>query len=206
MAVDEMQVKGLLNKLKKDFALTAESTKGINLGHFPSFNKGDNFKIIYAWKFPHPLQSIYLVKYRNSYNINIVAPQLGAHSPHTKTFNCLGLYTRLDHTIPDFTIRPNTLADKFVNLFLRHSIKVKEFQEFNHKYLLESPNSSTIEQVIGGDFFNLMFDTNDLNVEVRDNRCWIFCLKPLDYHYCRVAIQLSEEIVKRSIINNMDSY
>jgi hypothetical protein len=202
MTEDEKQIKKVLNRLKTDFSLTAEPTKGLNFDHFSSLNKGDNFSIIYAWKFSLPLQSIYLIEYQNSYRLNISAPELGPHSPHTKTFKCFCLYIKPDHTISDFIIRPNTLADKFVNLFLHRSIKVKELPAFNHKYILESPDSGTIEQVIGVNFFKLMSDTNDLNVEVKDNSCLIFCLNPLDYYSCSIMIQLSEEIVKRSVINN----
>lgn len=187
MAEDAKQEKEILAELKKDFPLTKESKKAIDLSQFSSFRRGDNFRITYAWRLTNAAQKVNFVKYRNS----LATPD--------EDHRYAGVCIHLDHTMPPFTIRANTTGDKFLNLYFPDSVKVKTVPAFNHKYILESTLGSAIEQTIGADFFNLIMTGEDLNVEVNNDKCLIYGLKPFSYNDCKVMFQLAQEIIGRNI-------
>jgi hypothetical protein len=186
MAEDAKQEKEILAELKKDFPLTKESKKAIDLSQFSSFRIGDNFKITYAWRLTNTAQKVNFIKYRNS----LAIPD--------EDLRYAGICIQLDHTMPAFTIRANTTGDKFLNLYFPDSVKVKTIPAFNHRYILESTLGSAIEQTIGVEFFNLIMMGEDLNVEVTNNKCLIYGLKPFSYIDCKIMFQLAKEIIERN--------
>ncbi|WPQ66023.1 hypothetical protein SIO70_14265 [Chitinophaga sancti] len=182
MAEEAKLEKEILAELKKDYPMTKESTREINLGHFSSFRNGDNFKITYAWKLTNSLQQVSFVKYRN-----VAKKDKSRYA---------GVCIELTHLLPEFKITANTENDKFLNLYLPNSVKVKAVPAFNHKYILEAADAGTIEQTIGIEFFNKMMSVQDLNVEVKDHKCLIYGVYPFNYDSCKVMFQLAEDIVK----------
>lgn len=192
MAEDAKQEKEILAELKKDFPLTKESIKEINLGQFSSFRQGGNFKITYAWRLANSLQQVSFVKYRNA-----------AKSNAADNSRYAGVCINLAHPLPEFKITANTENDKFLNLYLPNSVKVKTVPAFNHKYILESTDPGTIEQVIGIEFFNKMMTVQDLNVEVKERKCLIYGVHPFNYESCKVMFQLAEDIVKMDRVQQL---
>lgn len=185
MAEDAKLEKEILAELKKDFPLMKESLKEVNLSHFSSFREGGNFKITYAWRLANCSQQVSFVKYRNAGKSIKADPNRYA-----------GICIHLAHPLPEFKITANTENDKFLNLYLPNSVKVKTVPAFNHKYILESTDPGTIEQIIGIDFINKIMTVQDLNVEVKDNKCLIYGVHPFNYDSCKVMFQLAEDIVK----------
>lgn len=182
MAEEAKLEKEILAELKKDFPLTKESTKEVDLGQFSSFHHSDHFKITYAWRLANSLQQVNFVKYRN----------VGSRDKSRYAGVCINL----NHLLPAFKITANTENDKFLNLYLPNSVKVKTVPAFNHKYILEAADAGTIEQLIGIEFFNKIMSVQDLNVEVKDNKCLIYGVFPFNYDSCKVMFQLAEDIVK----------
>jgi hypothetical protein len=195
MAEDAKQEKEILAELKKDFPLTKESIKEVDLSQFSSLHRSEHFRVTYAWKFTGFLQRVYFVKYRNSHKTTPADQTL----PADTTLKFAGIYVKFDQPMPDFIIRANTQGDKFLNLYFPNSVKVKTVPAFNHKYILESEESGTIEQVIGVDLFNTMLNAEDVNVEVKDNKCFIYGLQPFGYEYARLLINIAGDIIKRNI-------
>jgi hypothetical protein len=185
MAEDAKLEKEILAELKKDFPLTKESTKEINLGQFSSFRQGGNFKITYAWRLANCPQQVSFVKYRNARKTTTPDPSRYA-----------GVCIDLAHPLPEFKITANTENDKFLNLYLPNSVKVKTVPAFNHKYILEATDGGMIEQKIGIEFFNKIMSVQDLNVEVKDNKCLIYGVYPFNYDSCKVMFQLAEDLIK----------
>ncbi|WP_343672487.1 hypothetical protein [Chitinophaga sp.] len=188
MAEEAKLEKEILAELKKDFPLTKESTKEVNLGHFTSFRNGDHFKITYAWRLANCVQQVNFVKYRNT--------------GKSDKSRYAGVCINLAHPLPEFKITANTENDKFLNLYLPNSVKVKTVPAFNHKYILEATDAGTIEQTIGIEFFNKIMHVQDLNVEVKDNKCLIYGVYPFNYDSCKVMFQLAEDIVKKDQANS----
>ncbi|MBW8683585.1 hypothetical protein [Chitinophaga rhizophila] len=204
MAEDAKQEKEILAELKKDFPLTKESIKEVDFKHFPSFHRSNNFRITYAWRFTDFSPRAYFAKYRNSYKVNTAAQQTDQHElPATATHKFAGIYIKFDYVMPDFIIRANTQGDKFLNLYFPNVVKVKSIPAFNHKYILESLDAATIEQVIGQDIFAMLMNEQDLNIEVKDNKCLIFGLTPFSYEYCKTLILLAQELIKRNLESNI---
>ncbi|SFO53094.1 hypothetical protein SAMN05428949_5601 [Chitinophaga sp. YR627] len=199
MAEDAKQEKEILAELKKDFPLTKESIKEIDLSQFSSLHRGEHFRVTYAWKFTGFLQRVYFVKYRNSHKTTTTPMLADQAFPADATMKYAGIYIKFDQPMPDFIIRANTQGDKFLNLYFPNSVKVKTVPAFNHKYILESEESGTIEQVIGVDLFNTMLIAGDVNVEVKDNKCFIYGLQPFGYDYARLLISIATDVIKRNI-------
>jgi hypothetical protein len=200
MNEEDQHFKEVLSRLKDEFNLVSGSIADVSFNDFMLFNKGDNFKIIYAWKL-EAFESVYLIEYKNSYRVNSVEAQL-EYRINTSTSRYLGCFIKSNFVIPNLVIRPNTLADRLVRLFLQNGIKIKANPAFNKKYLLESEQPFKAVQALDIDFYNLITDTNTLNLQVKNNQCLIFDYKPLDYHNCRVMIQLAQTILKRNMAIN----
>jgi len=186
-----MSLKRAIAKLKenKNIILVHERP---NLKPFSIINKGDLFKTRSCWEIDN--SSIYVVSFNNSYRINVVKAEL-EYRPHYVSFICLCCYCNLNRNIPDTIIRPNTLVDKFFNLFFHQNIKLKHHPEFNIKYHLMSENKDEIVKLISNELINSLLLYDDIYVEINNKKCLIYSPQPIGENNGLMLVEIAESLM-----------
>ncbi len=174
---EESESKKALTGIRKNWNLIPTKKDKIEFNNFGLLRKGDAFRIVSVWQCPEISLNTYLVKYSNSYRLNIVKGEK-EYKPKLNASTYFGCYILFDHNFPDFIIRPNTFADRLVNIFFRDQIKIKSTHGFNNKYIVESNKKDSIEKTLGKELFDLVLSAKKISIETCQNKCFIFSPEP----------------------------
>lgn len=199
MTDEELALKQKLTDIKTCWTLIPDNTYQLSINNHTLLTQGDIFKILYKWQCPDISPDTFIVEYDNSYRLNVVKAETDYNSPSVRVARYLGCYVSFENDFPDFIVRPNSLADQLANLFFRNYVKVENPKSFNHKYVLESTDINSIEDLLGSALFELIQDTYEVHIEVRKNKCFIFFLEPAwaNMSYGNM-LQIAKELVIRN--------
>lgn len=190
MKGDDDIFKSLIDRIKKDYPLTPANTDILQPDTFSLLEKGDGFRIGYCWEIQ---ANCYLFSFYNSYRLHQIDPAL--QKPSYRSFKYLCCFLTLNSDLPDTLIRPNTMAEKLVNLFTHSQHKIAPNSKFDSKYLVESTNPDVLISRLSKEILSQMEHFNELHVEIRGRQCLLFHLRPANYEDTVQLIEIAKRLL-----------
>lgn len=143
-----------------------------NLSDFTTINNRGAFRVRNAYKFENWRTAVYLISYYNPFFGKKGEPEPSGAALYW------GAYLVFQSRVPDTIILPKTLPYRLAELFFHDNIKVESAPEFDRKYLLQSVDKTGIVKILSVEFFDIIQKFDDLHIEIRNNRCFVYFLRP----------------------------
>ncbi len=176
MKGDDEIFKSLVDKIKTDYPLMPASRSVLQLNGFSILEKGDGFRISYCWELE---PGFYLFSLYNSYRLLNTVPT--EQKPRFRSFKYLYCFLTLSTDLPDSIIRPNSIDEKLVDLFMNRHTKIPNANHFNRRYLVESTAPNLLISKLNEELLLLIENFQELYVEIRDKKCLLLHLRPANY-------------------------